>query len=286
MTDLLPTFEPTAADMVRHAMALPLETKIDIAVRLLKSHESIALSHSPDGYFVAFSGGKDSQVIAELCRMAGVRYTLNYSVTSLDPPELVRFIRREYPATIWHRQPKALLTKLLDKSNGPPTRKQRWCCELYKENGGSGLVKVIGVRAAESKRRAGLWKQVNSNRRTGVIVCPIVYWTDSDVWSFHRLRGLPHCELYDQGFRRLGCIGCPMAGRKETRREFDRWPRYETLWKRAIFAHWHLWHGVPRLDGESRYVDGFATPEAYWRWWVSRVRKESPSGCQMEFLFT
>lgn len=282
----LPGYEPSEADMVAAAMAQPLAAKIEQAIGLLQLHEPIALNLSPDGYWLAYSGGKDSEVILDLARCAGVAHAAHYSVTTLDPPELVRFIRRHHPEVRWHRQPQALLTRMLAKSNGPPTRKQRWCCELYKEQGGVGMAKIIGVRVAESKRREALWKTVVPHRTKGVFVCPVVYWTTADVWRYHRERGLEHCELYDQGFTRLGCIGCPLASAKGITREFARWPRYAAWWERAVKRHWELWHGEVKADGEPYYVARFASSQDYWDWWRSGKRKRADGGCQMEFLFT
>jgi len=45
------------------------------------------------------------------------------------------------------------------------------------------------------------------------MVAPIFDWTDEDVWAYIRDRNLPYCSLYDEGFKRLGCIGCPMASK-------------------------------------------------------------------------
>lgn len=125
---------------------------VQLAIERLKNFEP------PEGYFVAFSGGKDSQCIYHLCEMAGVKFDAHYSVTSVDPPELVRFIRENYPSvtmeiprdkngepiTMWNLIPKKLM---------PPTRLARYCCSTLKEREGEGRVTVTGVRWAESNNR-------------------------------------------------------------------------------------------------------------------------------------
>lgn len=78
-----------------------LQDKINIAIQTLRKYEKLALKYSPDGFHVAFSGGKDSQVIYELCRMAGVKFKAYFYKTSVDPPELLRFIRSNYPDVTW-----------------------------------------------------------------------------------------------------------------------------------------------------------------------------------------
>lgn len=282
----LPGYEPTEADMVREAMARPLAEKVSHAIDLLRLYEPVAKSLSDSGYWLAYSGGKDSEVILDLANRAGVEFGAHYSVTTLDPPELVRFIRRAHPEVVWHRQPKAMLSRMLDRSNGPPTRKARWCCAEYKEQGGTGQAKIIGVRAAESRNRARLWSPVVPHRTAGVFVCPIVYWTDADVWDYHRDRGLEHCELYDQGFRRLGCIGCPMAGAKGVAREFARWPGYARWWEQSVKAFWKRHHNETRQDGRPLYVSGFASADEYWDWWRSGSRRQAGDDCQMRLMFT
>lgn len=287
MTDLLPTFEKSEANLVREAMALPIDVKIRQAIGLLQMYEPTALRLNPAGYWLAYSGGKDSEVILSLAREAGVRHTAEYNVTTIDQPELVRFIKREHPEVHWNRPKKSMMARIVDRN--PPTRLARWCCEEYKEHGGDGYAKVIGVRAAESARRAKLWKQVVPNRkREGgdtVYICPIVYWTDANVWAYHKLRGLKHCELYDQGMKRLGCIGCPLAGPKFVARQFARWPRYARNWERAVKKNWDIWHDVPRQDGKPRYQAGFASADEFWQWWRSGTRKTKVDECQAGRLF-
>ena len=126
--------------------------KVQTAIDRLRAFEP------EDGYYVAFSGGKDSQCIYHLCKRAGVMFDAHYRVTSVDPPELVRFIKDHYPdveiefprdeegkvITMW---------SLIPMKKMPPTRIVRYCCKSLKEGGGKGRVTVTGVRWAESQRR-------------------------------------------------------------------------------------------------------------------------------------
>ena len=279
--------EPNEDQLVDIALAMPLDKKIHKAVELLRLWEPMALKMSPDGYWLAYSGGKDSDCILELAKMAGVKYRPVYNVTTIDPPELVRYIKREHPEVEFSRQEKTLLTEMVENKSclAPPTRLARWCCERYKEVGGNGMAKVLGVRVAESPRRKTLWKTVINNRKSGKIICPIVYWTDDDVWEFHKQRDLKYCHLYEEGFNRLGCVGCPMAGTEGQLKAFARWPKYELLWKRAFKRFWEKWHGVPKRDGSPRYFEDFGDWETFWEWWISGTSKTEDEQCQGMSLF-
>ena len=251
------------------------EQKERMAIERLKSFEPA------DGYYVAFSGGKDSQCVYHLCKLGGVKFDAHYAITSVDPPELVRFIRRQYPDVIWERQhdkdgKPITMWNLIASHTLPPTRKVRYCCAHLKEPGGEGRVVVTGVRWAESNNRklthgvvgfrgkpvstqkianeVGADYKLNKhgdvilnddndeNRRMveqcyrtrKTMVNPIVDWTDEDVWWFLNKYNIPHCELYDQGFTRLGCIGCPLSGSGNMIRDFERWPKYKELYIRAF----------------------------------------------------
>lgn len=275
-------YPATQDELYQAAIRMPLDRKIAQAIALIQEMEQSALNLSPSGYYVAFSGGKDSVVMAELFHMAGVKHTLNYNITTIDPPELIRFMRLNYPDLLWHRaEKKTIPQKMVDKSYGPPTRLARWCCEIYKESGGNGLFSSIGVRAEESKRRKGLWKQITKNNRGGMFLCPILYWTEKNIWQFIKENSLPYCSLYDEGFQRLGCIGCPLAGPKNQAMEFKRWPRYEALWKRGFQLYWDTWKGVPRRDGKPRWIERMETVDELWGWWISgKALRGKQADCQ------
>lgn len=264
------------------------EDKVQTAIKRI---QAFAPSNG-DPLWVAFSGGKDSQCVYHLTQMAGVPFEAHYTVTSVDPPELMRFIRKHYPDVIWDRprwndgkpehyypdgSPKQItMFSLIADHTIPPTRQARYCCASLKEPAGGGHVIVTGVRWAESARRRALHgvadiqsgsKKLHaqaaesptykSNKNGGIIfmddnetnrrmveqcyakrkttINPIVDWTDEDVWEYlNDVANVPHCELYDEGFTRLGCIGCPLQGREGMLRDFERWPGYKKLYIAAF----------------------------------------------------
>jgi phosphoadenosine phosphosulfate reductase len=225
--------------------------KVQIAIDRIRQFEP------PEGYYVAFSGGKDSQTVYHLCKEAGVKFDAHYNLTTVDPPELVYFIRDNYPDVIWDK-PKLSMWSLIVKKLGPPSRIMRYCCKELKEKGGEGRICVTGVRWAESRARLknrNVMEIVTSNVKEKMlfndnekdrrlfencllkgkrIVNPIVDWEDEDVWAYLNSRIIAHCSLYDEGFERIGCIGCPLAGTEQMVKEFERWPKYKENYIRAF----------------------------------------------------
>ena len=214
--------------------------------------------------------------------MAGVKHSLVYSVTTLDPPELVKHIKGNYDCKFNH-QPRALLTEMVENKGclGPPTIQARWCCEMYKENTGNGQYKILGIRAAESPRRRKIWKQLVADRKdkSSFILNPILYWTTKDIWKFHADQKIPYCRLYKEGFSRLGCIGCPLARSKKQKQDFNRWPKYEKLWRRAFDRYWLKWHNVLTLTGKRRWHEDFGSAENLWQWWLRCQVKSDDDEC-------
>ena len=87
---------------------------------------------------------------------------------------------------------------------------------------------------AESPRRAKYYTACVMPKPAGRSeLYPIRLWSDDDVWRFIRENGIPYCKLYDEGFARLGCVGCPLGTTAQRMREFARWPRYGEQWKLA-----------------------------------------------------
>lgn len=274
---LLPGFEPTSAEAVS---IMSLGDRIKRACDLLKKHEP------EEGYYLAFSGGKDSCVIKELAILAGVKFETWYNNTTIDPPELVRFIKKEHPDALWNNPKQSMMHRVVSKSAAPPTRRIRWCCDEYKERGGQGRVKVIGVRQAESKARAKRWFEVATDSYKNPAICPIVYWSDEQVWEFLKVTNTPYCSLYDEGWKRLGCVGCPLNPKAQAR-EFERWPRYKENWRRAIIKNWEAYRDQPRKDGKQRFQARFKSGEDFWQWWLTAKAPDYIRGdCQSGMLWT
>jgi len=234
---------------------------------VISRHEGIAIKRlqqfePSEGYYLAFSGGKDSVVLKILADKAAVKYDAHYSVTTIDPPELVYFIRRNHPEVIWDRPEKAFLTRLVE--NGFPLRQGRWCCEEYKEGGGTGRVVLTGIRAAESvKRRKRRMVEVCMKDPSKHFVHPLIDWTELQIWSYIRSNNTPYCELYDQGFKRLGCLFCPMAYHKQRQHEVRLYPRYAAAFRKSFRALYEK-----RKQAGAKSVERWPNGDAMFDWWI------------------
>ena len=241
--------------------------------------------------------------------MAGVKFDAHYNVTSVDPPELVRFIQSNYPDVKFEHQRNKdgvpyTMWNLVEEKCIPPTRLARFCCEKLKESSGKYRITVTGVRREESANRAknqGVATIPNAGKRVleyfeesdadytitpkgGIIlnydnsedaqmithcvrttkrlVNPIYDWTEQDVWEFLNSNGIPHCSLYDEGFTRLGCIGCPMGNAKQQKEQFERWPAYKKLYLKAFDRM------IKARKARGLSCENWETPEDVMAWWL------------------
>jgi len=233
-------------------------------------------------YYLAFSGGKDSIVIKDLCEKAGVSFETHHNLTGIDPPDLYRYMKKEHTDVIYHRPGEAYFQ--LIKINGLPSRWTRWCCSVFKEGGGNGRTVITGVRWSESnarskrqeiefdrygsqskdaiKNRLTFENEGDDEKRRMIEACqtkgkhilnPIIDWTDKDVWAYIKKNELPYCELYDCGFDRIGCVGCPLASPKNRLKAFERYPQFERAYIRSIDHI--LNHYLPEHGWKHDYVD-------------------------------
>ena len=260
-----------------------LARKIEYSVDLIRKAEKMALRLDPEnGFYNTFSGGKDSQCLYHLVKMAGVRHRTHMNLTSVDPPEVIRFVKAQYP-DVELIKPRMSIYDMAKKKHMLPTRKFRWCCAEYKEMSGAGKVTLVGVRKQESARRAkrgeistsikgrrneqtfDQWSEHEEKMvacvggKDKILVSPILYWTEREVWEFLNMNGIPHCELYDQGHTRIGCICCPMSNYRQKLRDIRRYPHVKRGWLKAI--QWLIDNG---------YVNhNFQDAETGFNWWIS-----------------
>ena len=183
---------------------------------------------------------------------------------------------------------------------GPPIRQQRWCCYICKEQSTPNRAIATGVRWAESTKRKSRGpvevigrtktdrivlyeddnqQQVlsdmvilngdNDDRRRWMERCqlrgeicynPIIDWRDSDVWAY--LAGCEVNPLYQMGFCRANCIGCPQAGIQRYH-EFRIFPAYERLWRRALERRLEY-----RVAQGKENVGAWKDIDSYWAWWM------------------
>ena len=240
-----------------------------IAIARLKAASDMALKYYGAPLVVTTSGGKDSGVCVELALRAGIPFEVQHNHTTADAPETVRFVRQEFArlealsvkCTInypIYKDQRTSMWSLIPQKLMPPTRIARYCCAVLKEQGGNGRFIATGVRWDESANRArkrGIFEKQVSNPDKAIatksdadsladlfapcklkaqrIVNPIVDWKESDVWDFLKDAKVPVNPLYSCGFIRVGCVGCPMAGKRRYK-EFRRYPAYEKLYIAAF----------------------------------------------------
>lgn len=243
------------------------------AVDFIRCHEP------PEGYFVGFSGGKDSITAEALCRMAGVKYQAFYSCTRIDPPEVTRFIRQHYPDVTWLYPKITMLSGII--KNGPPLRGMRWCCDHLKKAPSHNHPlkhRVMGIRAEESVRRASRPRIATFFGQT--TYKPIFQWPEWVVWEFIEAYNLPYPSLYDEGFHRIGCVICPyiMGLRPGAIRLREmgvaRWPGIWKAYEHAVKRWWTI-----STENGPRYKSyPGETADDYWQAYLNGFESNKKSG--------
>lgn len=240
------------------------------AIARLKEAALMSETYYQKPLAVTTSGGKDSDVCIALALAAGIDFEVHHSHTTADAPETVYHVRETFrrlegkgikcsvnwptykgnPVTMWSLIPQKLM---------PPSRVVRYCCSILKEGGGKGRMITTGVRWAESvsrRNKRGIYESMPHDISKKIIInndnddarrifescklqakriCnPIVDWSDRDVWDYIESEKIPVNPLYQCGFHRVGCIGCPMAGKRGHEFEFTRYPTYQRAYIRAF----------------------------------------------------
>lgn len=269
-----------------------------IAIERLKTASEMSLHAYQQPLVVCISGGKDSSVITELAIRAGIPVEFMHNHTTADAPETVYFVRQEfkrleelgYKCTLnmpTYKGQRTSIWSLIPQKLMPPTRLARYCCAVLKENGGAGRFITTGVRWAESaarKNNRGIYEKLAAKKENSIIlnndnddkrmlfencrlkakrvVNPIIDWTDDEVWQFLEAAKNPINPLYAGGWCRVGCVGCPMAGKKARETQFQLWPKYKHLYIQAFSKMLD----ARRLRGLASY--SWQTPADVFNWWM------------------
>lgn len=244
--------------------------KEKVAIMRLQEASKMSLTIYQKPLIVTTSGGKDSSVCLELALRAGIPFEAMHNHTTADAPETVYFVRDDlrqlerkgincilnYPV---YKGKRTSMWDLIPQKLMPPTRLTRYCCDVLKEGGGKGRFIVTGVRWAESSKRAanrGVLEITHKDKAKRIIlnndnddsrrlfesctlkakrICnPVIDWSDNDVWDYIQSEHITVNPLYQNGFTRVGCIGCPLASRGQRQFEFSRYPKFKDMYIRAF----------------------------------------------------
>ena len=277
-----------------------MSDKVDIAVRRLQEAAEMSQALYEKPLVVAYSGGKDSDTILKLAQIAKIPFEVLHNHTSADAPETVYHVRNKFRelelSSIkcdidYHVQPdgkRVTMWNLIPRKLMPPTRLMRYCCSELKEGGGKDRFIITGVRWAESaarKKNRGSLEVIARRKERSLILSndndedrrlfescqmagkrvanPIIDWTTEDVLDFCKAENVNLCPLYAEGWHRVGCIGCPMAGKKRYM-EFARYPTYK---KAYIAAFDRMIEERKRRDMMKGFTMGDTGVDVF-HWWM------------------
>ena len=205
-----------------------LDRKIKLSIHLIKTLDGLC----PE---LAYSGGKDSDVILELTKMSGIEFKPIYKMTTIDPPFTLNHVRAKGVDIV---KPKLTFFEIIEKK-GFPTRRARFCCSYLKEY--AILPKsILGIRKAESIKRRKLYNEYSicrvfsANSRVEQFF-PILDWSNNDISNFINYYNVSCHPLYYDTFgtfhveRRLGCLGCPLSS-KNGLNDFKQYPNLVKAW--------------------------------------------------------
>jgi len=280
------------------------------AIEIIRYFEPVALKMDSRGYCVTVSWGKDSMANLRLFIKAGVKFFVQWNITGIDPPELTYFGRQQayslelqgYKVVLVY--PQKPMCKMIVDHCTPPTAMMRYCCDELKEKvvrDHQNCLFSYGVRweespsrsngretmevVSKSKKNIRLFNDNSENRRQFEVCIakgikalnPIISWTTEQIWEYHKEEKLPYCHLYDCGFNRLGCVGCPLAYKENREFEFKMYPRfrnyYMTAFKRMVEERKRRNIDKNRIAAGKKPMP-FDTAENVWKWWLER--KELP----------
>lgn len=276
-----------------------MNDKEQVAIERIKIASELSLQYYKQPLVITDSGGKDSAVCLRLAKNAGIPYEVQHNHTTADAPETVRYVRETFreleldgvPCQInypIYKGQRVSMWSLIPQKLMPPTRLVRYCCDILKEQGGRNRFITTGVRWEESSRRKNgrsAFEKISRSKENKMLltddddkrmlfencklrakrVCnPIIDWTTEDVWNYIQDQKIRVNPLYCE-FGRVGCIGCPMAGKHGRELEFLRWPKYKQSYIRAFGKMLQERERRGKVDGSWR--TGTEAMDVF-NWWM------------------
>lgn len=273
-----------------------------MAIERLKVASDMSLRLYKQPLVITYSGGKDSDVLVHLAEVSGIPFEVLHSHTTADAPQTVYHVRETFKrleekgikcSIDYHPRPEGGVTtmwNLIPKKLMPPTRLVRYCCSVLKEGDGKDRFIATGVRWDESaarKKNRGSLEVLASKKENSLIlsndnsedrmlfescqmkgervVNPIIDWSTEDVLSYCESERISLNPLYECGFSRVGCIGCPLAGKKARIHEFELFPKYKAAYIRAFQKMMERREQLGRNEAGMRWgTDGLDV----FNWWM------------------
>lgn len=255
---------------------------------------------------LCYSGGKDSDALLQLAINSGIDFEVLHNHTTIDAPETVYHIRNTFKklelqgikCTIekpTYKGERVTMWSLIPMKMFPPTRIVRYCCTVLKERGGRNRAIATGVRRAESVARSkrGIYEDYNSDKKKKIIlnndnddkrrwfercqkqaktiINPIVDWNDENIKDYIQSEKIDLNPLYCEGFKRVGCVGCPMAG-KHRYVEFRRYPTYKKAYIHAFDRM--LSARIANEKDKTKWQTGYDV----FRWWLEEDYRQYEIG--------
>jgi phosphoadenosine phosphosulfate reductase len=225
------------------------------AVEVIERFAAISQKYYNKPITLAFSGGKDSIVLEHLAKSCMAKYQPVMVNTTIEMPSTLPFIRRNYPY-VAIQSPPLNFADLVRKKGFLPSIKYRYCCNYLKKIKVERSIVLTGVRRAESwkrKSRGLVEKDTRGKRvsfelndidtivlddcfskRRNLIINPLIDWSDADIYEYISANSLELPSSYSLGYKRLGCVFCPLSSRSALKLDIEVYSAYVPFFLRLI----------------------------------------------------